>query len=166
MSLIKLIYEFNPKLSLNDFFESFELYENGSKWSLTDKSRPTKTPASLVFVVNDCRIKYMPVKFDKITLTLPDSVVLFFEKFYDHCNALVPIEPLLKDQNISFKLSSEMKQKCQNELKLGDACNIVIKFNNIWTINKKTYISFELIQFQKIEQKVKQVNYFAYDFDC
>ena len=77
----------------------------------------------------------------------------------------VDIENIVKINTLGLKMSKDLKLHRLRTLKQGDYLDAVIKFNDIWTVNGKNYVSLELLQFKKLEiaPKVEVINYFVDD---
>ena len=63
------------------------------------------------------------------------------------------------------KLLNKTQKHLSRNLRQGDQIDAVIKFNDVWTINGKIYVSYELIQFRKLEniEPEPEINYFLED---
>jgi hypothetical protein len=62
-------------------------------------------------------------------------------------------------------MNKDQKLRCLRHLKQGDYIDAVVQFSDIWTVNSKSYVRLELIQFKKLDTapKVEVINYFIDD---
>ena len=160
---VKIICENNSSLDIDNFLQDTYLEENGRKYTLC--SQETGYELDLLFQVNNCCIKYTPEKYDKITVELDSSSKKFFEALETKIRNEVDIESVVKSSTLGLKMDKDQKSLCLRDLKRGDYIDAIIKFNNVWTVNSKKYVSLELKQFRKLKipPKVEIVNYFTDD---
>ena len=160
---IKIITDYE-KLKTEKLEDCVKLVKVGRKWILCNKN---DNKVDVKFQVKNCRVKYTPEKYDKITIIIRKDAIGFFNnlnKFIKETEG-VDIENIVKAESIGLKLSKDTKRMCTESLKIGDYCDLIINFNDVWRVNSKNYASLELIQFKKTEKPEEEevINYFVDD---
>lgn len=120
----------------------------GNKWELVKKG--TYKPLKHVVVCNAV-IKYLPLKYNKITVQLVAEEFDKFLSYQDLFKEDLQVEPFLKYDTIALKLGDEVKSKTTG-CKVGDHIKIAVEFNGVWKINNKLYASWQMVDFKPIEQ--------------
>lgn len=158
---VKLICN-DKNITVDNFDEEVYVSKSGRKWVLTNADG---NELDLKIQVKNCCVKYSPEKYDKMTVELDSQSRQFFEALQKKVREEVMIENILKNGAIGLKMSKDQKLLCLRTLMVGNYFDAIIKFNDVWTVNAKNYISLELIQFRKldIEPKIEVVNYFVED---
>lgn len=122
----------------------------------TDKTRHTiavggsETVKDLKFIINGCEIKYKPTKFDKVALVIPDEANVELQKLWR--TTLQGTEPFVRDSVMSIKLTQDQQENINEVFAVGDTCDVLIKFDAVWTIAGKNHASFRL---EGIKKRVK-----------
>lgn len=135
-----------------DSIELCEIKESGTKSFLTLDSREV----SLKFILKKCIVKYMPQKFDKITVILNEDCLTELTKFQNILSNEVPdLVKFIKDASLGIKLTADQKKNMKG-IDIGETVSIAVQYNQIWKINGNRYASFKLLQIKTDEP----INYF------
>lgn len=145
------------------FFNELIVDEYGKRWVITDLNNDLM---DIKFKIKECSVKYMPEKYDKITVEINKDSLNFFNKLRIKINdeTGINVENITKFNTTGFKISQEMKEKIKKELKIGEYFDAIVGFNSIWKVNGKFYVSLELEEMRKVkkpEVKEKITNYFT-----
>ncbi len=143
--------------STEDFLDRLGIETESNTTYLVDEN---EEKTELIFVLNSCQVKYMPGKYEKITVVLDDAssnfIKLIEKKFYSQ-----KIEKILKVDTISLKLTPEQKANLISSVKQNDYLDIVVKFNGVWKMNGKKYVSLKLMQYKQSQNVTKEsIDYF------
>lgn len=122
-------------------------HRKGNKWELVNKGDTSKPLREII--VCDAIIKYLPLKYNKITLTLNSKDYENFELYQTMFKQDLEVEPFLKTESIALKLSDEMKEKTKL-LKIGSSLKVAVEFKGVWKILDKKYASWELIDYKEV----------------
>lgn len=136
--------------------EDYELFPIDKSHKLVKKDTTTD-PQELIIILKNVKVRYLPKKFNKITITLDADDVVPLLKIQNHFNQDIGTEEFIKDNCMSLKLDPEMKLLTQ-ALKIGSVLNIAIKFNDVWKMNVKQYVSWKLVDFEEV--KVESYKFF------
>ncbi len=123
---------------------------SGNKWDLVEQG--SHTPVEKVIITTSV-VKYLPSKFNKITVTLNDPKEL--ENFQTLFSKDLEVVRFLKFNTIALKISESMKKKTES-LKIGSLIKCAIKFNGVWNVAGKKHASWELVQFEELIQETKK----------
>lgn len=126
-----------------------------SKCSLkTDRTRHTiaiggtETVKDLRFIIDKCVVKYKPTKFDKLAVEIPYDAESELIKLWR--KVLAGTEPFVKDSVLSIKLTPEQQTAINRDYAVRDHCSVLVKFDAVWTVQGKNYVSFKLEGIKKV----------------
>ena len=159
--MIKVICD-KEDIDILNFQEKVIVAKQARKWTLTNSKCEQ---LDIKFQIHECNVKYTPEKYDKITLNIDICSMKLFQIIQEKIKETVNIQDIIKNNSIGLKLPKAIKQQVLASLNQGDYIDVIIKFNDIWTVNKKHYVSLELLQFRKLDKapKVETINYFIDD---
>lgn len=126
-------------------------HRKGNKWELITKGDETHRPLREI-IVCDAIVKYLPMKYNKITFTLSSKDYDQFEFYQKLFKQDLEVEPFLKFDTIALKLGDDTKEKTK-ALKIGSSLRIAVEFKGVWNINGKKYASWELIDYKETQVK-------------
>ena len=135
--------------------EELELFPIDRSMKLV-KLGTTSDPVNPVIVIKNMQVKYLPEKYSKITTILPDDALEQLRVFQDQLKKDMQVEEFIKDSSISLKIDNQVKEQTKT-LSKGDYISVAIKFGDVWTMNKKKYVSWQLIQFKKVDAPVSTI---------
>jgi predicted alternative tryptophan synthase beta-subunit len=158
---VKVICD-NKNINEDNLLIDAHIERYGRRWIMADDSGKA---LDIKLKVPDCRVKYTPEKYDKITVDIEGAALTFFRALETKIGEDVKIESILKTGSLGLKTSRDVKEMIKKDLRRGDYIDVIINFNGIWEVSKKFYVSLELIQFRKTEREreVEVVNYFDSD---
>jgi hypothetical protein len=156
---VKLICD-NKSIDEENLITSTHIEKFGRMWVVADSMGK---PLDLKFRVSGCTVKYIPEKYDKITIDVDPSSLIFFRNLETKFNEDVRVEPVVKSGSLGLKTPRDVKENIRKELRKGDNIDVIINFNGVWGVNNKFYMSLELIQFRKnenIKNVERSIDYF------
>ena len=130
---------------------NYRIVASDKKYILVHNDRPTVS-IKPTMVCRGCTVKYVPEKYNKITIQLNQYDAGFFMNFSDKIEQTIKIETFLKDDAIGLKINDEQKLELVG-IKKDAFCDVVFKFNEIWKVNGKMYASFVLKEFMPRTEK-------------
>lgn len=131
-------------------------HKSGNKWDLIKKGDESHTPVKKVIVTTSV-VKYLPTKFNKITIALAEKDTELFKTFQDLFTTDLETQPFLKNNELSLKLTEQMKEQTK-AFKIGSIIKCAIQFNGVWKVAGKHHVSWSLVQVK--EEPQEPINYF------
>lgn len=136
--------------------EDYELFHIFKSYQLVPKGS-TSNPISFKFIIKGARVKYLPEKYSKITVEIPNDALIFLKKVQEQFKNDIEVKEFLKENQLALKLDNDLKNRTK-ELRPKQTLDIAIEFGGVWSINKVNYASWKMLDYRT--SKPVEVNYF------
>jgi hypothetical protein len=103
-----------------------------------------------VFSIVGAKVKYTPGKFNKLFVEYQDTDDAFFQAFWEFVSTMNPdVENFIRPINgLSLKINENLKDEAA-KFKKGDYVDVIIKYNDVWQVGSKQYVSLVIHNIKK-----------------
>lgn len=131
----------------NDFTDC-ETERNNNKITITKDDQQVE----LSYILKNCKIKYLPKKFDKLVVEIDKDSSELLKPLYEFMKGAITNLTSLDKNKLSLKIDANTKDKLSAS-EIGQSIDIAFEFNDVWVLNKTAYPSFKLLQFKVCKNK-------------
>lgn len=134
--------------NIQNNFMDCDIERNNNRITITKEKHKVR----LSYVLKDCKIKYLPKKFDKLVVEIDKECYDLLKPLYDFMDQNVSNLTNLEKNKLGLKIDELLKNKLSTN-KVGQTIDIAFEFNDIWVLNKTAYPSFKLLQYKLVEKE-------------
>ena len=101
------------------------------------------------------QVKYLPSKYDRLVVELNEDSIKFLKELHTSLSQHFPIEHIIKNETqLSIKTNVLQKEDIFNNLAYKDHVNIIVVIEEVFTMNRLSYLSIKLHQYKKVLEEI------------